>query len=115
MDLLKFSIRFLFFSFFIAAVVSCRLGPDSYVKNVSFGGALGTSYSITYLTEKELDLKSEIDSVFEVINQSMSTYIPDSDISRINKGDTTVRIDQMFREVFQLSQEVLPDHKSQKV
>ncbi|MBT8180429.1 MAG: FAD:protein FMN transferase [Eudoraea sp.] len=106
MDLLKFSIRFLFFSFFITAVVSCRLGPDAYVKNVSFGGALGTSYSITYLTEKELDLKSEIDSVFEVINHSMSTYIPDSDISRINKGDTTVRIDQMFREVFQLSQEV---------
>lgn len=73
---------------------------------MSFGGALGTSYSITYLTEKELDLKSEIDSVFEAINLSMSTYIPDSDISRINKGDTTVRIDHMFREVFQLSQEV---------
>jgi thiamine biosynthesis lipoprotein len=109
MDLLKFSIRFLFFSLFITAVVSCSPAPDTYVKNVSFGGALGTSYSITYLTEKELDLKSEIDSVFEVINHSMSTYIPDSDISRINNGDTTVRIDQMFREVFQLSQEVYSD------
>ena len=73
---------------------------------MSFGGALGTSYSITYLTERELDIQSEIDSVFEVINHSMSTYIPDSDISKINNGDSTVRVDQMFREVFELSQEV---------
>ena len=73
---------------------------------MSFGGALGTSYSITYLTERELDIQSEIDSVFEVINHSMSTYIPDSDISKINNGDATVRVDQMFREVFELSQEV---------
>ncbi len=106
MDLLKFSIRFLFFTFFIFTIVSCRQGPDSYVKNISFGGALGTSYSITYLTEEELDLQREIDSVFDVINHSMSTYISDSDISKINNGDSTVRVDQMFREVFQLSQEV---------
>lgn len=106
MDLLKYSSRFLIFTFFIATIVSCNPGPDSYVKNISFGGALGTSYSITYLTEKELDLQSEIDSVFEVINHSMSTYIPDSDISKINNGDSTVRVDQMFREVFELSQEV---------
>ena len=106
MDLLKFSIRVLFFTFFIVTAVSCGTGSGAYVKNMSFGGALGTSYSITYLTENELDLQSEIDSVFEVINNSMSTYIPDSEISKINNGDTTVQVNQMFREVFQLSQEV---------
>ncbi|WP_019670999.1 FAD:protein FMN transferase [Eudoraea adriatica] len=106
MDLLKYSSRFLIFTFFLATIVCCNPGPDSYVKNMSFGGALGTSYSITYLTERELDIQSEIDSVFEVINHSMSTYIPDSDISKINNGDATVRVDQMFREVFELSQEV---------
>jgi thiamine biosynthesis lipoprotein len=31
----------------------------------------------------------------------MSTYIPDSDISRINRGDTTLQVDAMFREVFE--------------
>jgi len=106
MDLLKFSIRILIFTFFIVTIISCRQDPDSIVKNISFGGALGTSYSITYLTENELDLQREIDSVFGVINRSMSTYIPDSDISKINNGDSTVRVDQMFREVFQLSEEV---------
>jgi thiamine biosynthesis lipoprotein len=106
MDLLKYSSRFLIFTFFITTIVCCNPAPDSYVKNISFGGALGTSYSITYLTEKQLDLQSEIDSVFEVINHSMSTYIQDSDISNINNGDSTIRVDQMFREVFELSQEV---------
>lgn len=76
------------------------------MKNFNYGGALGTSYSITYLSPETLDYQKEIDSVFEVVNQSMSTYWPDSDISRINQGDTTVRVDAMFREVFNLSKEV---------
>jgi len=49
------------------------------------------------------DFEREIDSVFQVLNNSMSTYIPASDISRINKGDSTVIVDQMFRDVFELS------------
>ena len=36
----------------------------------------------------------------------MSTYIPDSDISKINQGDTTITVDFMFREVFELSKSV---------
>ena len=70
------------------------------------GGALGTSYSITYLADTELDYQTAIDSVFKVVNQSMSTYIPTSDISRINEGDSTIVIDHMFKEVFELSKEI---------
>lgn len=70
------------------------------------GPALGTSYSIIYLSREPLDLQKEIDSVFKVVNQSMSTYIPDSDISKINGGDSTIQVDHMFREVFELSKEV---------
>lgn len=76
------------------------------VRNVAAGPALGTSYSIIYLTKEPLDLQKEIDSVFQVINQSMSTYMPDSDISRINNGETTIEVDHMFSEVFELSSEV---------
>jgi len=67
---------------------------------------LGTSYSIIYLSDKELDFQQEIDSVFLAVNQSMSTYIPNSDISKINSGDTTVVVGTMFKEVFELSAEV---------
>ena len=86
-------------------LLSCDLDKP-WLRNVAAGPALGTSYSIIYLTKEPLDIQRHIDSVFSVVNQSMSTYIPDSDISKINRGDTTVEVDLMFREVFQLSKEV---------
>ena len=70
------------------------------------GGALGTSYAIKLFTADTANLQPRIDSVFSVINKSLSTYLPDSDISRINRGDTTVIVDAMFREVFVTSREI---------
>ena len=86
--------------------VSCgnRLQRKDFV-----GGALGTSYSIIAITADEKDLQQEIDSVFRVINASLSTYIPDSDISKINDGDSTVVVDAMFKEVFQLSKRIFKE------
>lgn len=86
-------------------LIGCREN-GTIVKNQSIGNALGTTYSIIYLSAGELDFQKEIDSVFHVVNQSMSTYIPSSDISRINKGDTSIVVDHMFKEVFELSSKV---------
>lgn len=94
---------FIFFGFVF--LTSCASQP-SLIKNQNVGGALGTSYSIIYLSDSELDFQKEIDSVFEAVNQSMSTYIPTSDISKINKGDSTLVVDEMFMEVFKLSKEI---------
>ena len=81
----------------------CMESDKVLIRNVNRGPALGTSYNIIYLAASEIDFQKEIDSVFNTVNSSMSTYIKDSDISRINNGDTTVIVDQMFREVFELS------------
>lgn len=83
---------------------SCR--TNETVKNQTRGNALGTTYSIIFIADKELDYQQEIDSVFRVLNQSMSTYIPDSDISKINQGDSTIQVDKMFKEVFEISSKV---------
>ena len=80
--------------------------PASLREHVYQGGALGTSYSIKVFTADTTDLQPAIDSVFSVVNQSLSTYLPDSDISRINRGDTGVRVDKMFAEVFKMSVEI---------
>ena len=87
-------------------LASCSPSNVELVENRSIGGALGTSYSIIYLADKELNYQKEIDSVFSAVNQSLSTYIPTSDISKINQGDSTVVVDQMFRDVFELSKYV---------
>ena len=85
---------------------SCKKNNDAKFRNENIGGALGTSYSIISISSEKLDLQKDIDSVFAVINHSLSTYIPESDISRINKGDSTVVVDMMFREVFDLSKTI---------
>jgi thiamine biosynthesis lipoprotein len=105
-DLLKYSFLRIAVIFFILVCSGCGTMETQWVKNVNSGSALGTSYHITYLAKEELNFQREIDSLFQVFNQSMSTYIPTSDISRINSGDSSVVVDQMFREVFELSGKV---------
>ena len=71
------------------------------------GFALGTSYNIQYVANASVDrVQTGIDSIFYVINKSLSTYLPQSDISKINRGDTTVVVDHHFRAVFEKATEV---------
>ena len=74
-------------------------------KTVS-GEALGTTYTIKYFSEKDLGMENALDSIFRVVNRSMSTYQPDSDISRLNRGDSLVVVDTLFQNVFSLSQQI---------
>lgn len=69
------------------------------------GGVFGTSYKITYLNASKNYQKS-LDSLFLIINNSVSTYIPTSDISRINKGENGIVIDNVFIEVFNKSKKI---------
>lgn len=52
------------------------------------GKTMGTNYRVTYLDEEKRDLQPSIDSLLVVFNQSLSTYIPDSELSKFNQGDT---------------------------
>ena len=67
------------------------------------GQALGTYYRIKYLDlgHDKVNFQKGIDSILKVINSSMSTYIPSSDISKINSGDSTIVVDEHFEKVFQ--------------
>jgi len=95
----------------VLSLLCCKTDSTPLVRNQFVGGALGTSYSIICFTAEQTDLEREIDSVFKVLNTSLSTYIPDSDISKINRGDTTIVVDHMFREVFQLSRIIYTETK----
>lgn len=52
------------------------------------GKTMGTTYNITYLDSEGRDFQPSIDSLLVVFNQSLSTYIPDSELSRFNDSDT---------------------------
>ncbi|WP_324721764.1 FAD:protein FMN transferase [Salinimicrobium sp. HB62] len=84
-------------------ILSCSQIDEKRSAN---GEALGTTYSIAYYSEDLIPMDKALDSIFERVNQSMSTYRDSSDISKINRGDSLVEVDSLFQEVFLLSKEV---------
>ncbi|WP_232778315.1 FAD:protein FMN transferase [Salegentibacter sediminis] len=79
--------------------------PENSAKSIS-GNALGTTYNIKYFSDEELKVETALDSIFEIINTSMSTYQQDSHISRINRGDTSIVVDEHFVKVFRASEKI---------
>ncbi|WP_417591903.1 FAD:protein FMN transferase [Owenweeksia hongkongensis] len=87
------------------ALASCGAEPIIY-ENESVGYAQGSTYQIKYITESQQDWTAQFDSIFEYIDQSMSTYRDESLISLINSGDTLVEVDHLFMEVLKRSSEI---------
>jgi thiamine biosynthesis lipoprotein len=78
-------------------IVSCKPEP----KNTKLSGQVfGTSYSVIYDTN--INYEKQFDSLFYVINKSMSTYIQDSDISKLNRNEV-VEVNTHFINVFNTS------------
>jgi FAD:protein FMN transferase len=93
------------YSFLVLFVfISCALDEKREDYTLK-GGVFGTTFKITYLNAKK-NYQNEIDSLFAVINNSVSTYIPNSAISKINSGDTSVKIDPIFKEVLEKSKRI---------
>lgn len=86
-------------------MIACQPSVNEKVYLIE-GEAQGSTYHIKYIAERDENLKPAIDSILEVIDRSMSTYRPDSAISKINQGDTTVVVDEHFRKVFEASQQI---------
>jgi thiamine biosynthesis lipoprotein len=95
----------LFFLLFLAIASSCDKEPETAYQRME-GAAFGTSFHITFDDPKIKVSEADIDSLIHAMNKSLSTYIPNSDISKINKGDTTVVVDALFEEVFKKSAKI---------
>lgn len=64
------------------------------------GTVFGTSYSVIY--NSEVDFQKQFDSLFYVLNKSLSTYQVNSDISKLNRNEL-VEIDNHFIRVYDAS------------
>ncbi|MGB1268302.1 MAG: FAD:protein FMN transferase [Flavobacteriaceae bacterium] len=85
--------------------ISCKQ-ESKLQKNKTSGEVFGTYYNIQFFDDKPVDFSKQYDSLFAVINKSMSTYISSSDISKINANDTTVVVDSHFKNVFEVSKDI---------
>ena len=88
--------RFLFY--LIIFLISCSSKKQTYQIH---GFTQGTTYHIKYNNNYEID-QFEIDSLLVLVDNSMSTYLSNSTISRLNKGED-VALDSLISIVIKRS------------
>lgn len=82
-------------------------GCNNQYKKVSLAGeAQGTYYAITYFDKQGRNFQPQIDSLLRAFDLSVSLWVDESIISRINRDDTTVVPDDVFIFNFNLSKEI---------
>lgn len=80
--------------------------PDSKNYQTVDGFAQGTTYHMVYYDPQGRDLRDSITSLLEDFDFTLSTYNPNSLISRINNNDITAHPNKWFEECFELSKEI---------
>jgi thiamine biosynthesis lipoprotein len=70
------------------------------------GAAQGTYYSITYFSDSNENLQPAVDSLFRKFDQSVSSYVPGSLLSRLNRNDTSAVADDIFETIFRKGMDV---------
>ncbi len=89
------------FVLFFTTMVYCQSEPIKIE-----GEAQGTTYHITYFDAQNRNLQPEIVQLLKDFDLSVSTYIPNSIISRINSNEENVIVDKYFTACFKKAKEV---------
>src|SRR5690606_34879956 len=95
-------IKRVFLQLFAFTLLYCSPSKEN-IKTTGY--VFGTTYSIQYYSTTGEDYQQQFDSIFNVINQSMSTYIDSSIISKVNRNETQ-EIDFHFKRVLEKSFEI---------
>ncbi|MBC8489471.1 MAG: FAD:protein FMN transferase [Bacteroidetes bacterium] len=86
-------------------LISCI--NENIIPVIKFTGeAQGTYYAVTYFDTNGRNFQSEIDSLLNAFDQSVSVWVPNSVISKVNRNDTLVELDFYFTDIFNLSKEI---------
>jgi len=85
------------------ALNSCTEPPE---KVMFTGETQGTYYAITYFDKEGRDFQPAIDSILHEFDLSVSMWVPESIISRVNNGDSTVVPDEWFIDIYRKAKAV---------
>ena len=88
----------------LLAVVWFIRKPTQKLHEIS-GATMGTTYQVKYFGSESVD-PAEVDQTLKDLNQSLSTYIEDSEISRFNRGELMKMQSPYFLPVLEKSKEV---------
>lgn len=96
-------IRIFLLGIVLSTLFSCK-SEDNYQKMT--GTAQGTTYAVTFRGSSDDFTKTQADSLFNVIDKSMSLWDSTSLLSRFNNSPKTQAIDEHFYNVLQKSFEI---------
>lgn len=71
-------------SVFVVWLYRKNQAPDAMLID---GKTMGTTYHITYFDDQGRNFKPSVDSLLEVVNQSINTYLTDAEITQFNRGE----------------------------
>lgn len=93
------------FIILLFVALSCSQSTKQ-LKEVSFqGAAQGTYYMVKYYDVEGRNLQVEVDSILNVFDQSLSLWVPNSIISKVNRNEDT-ELDTYFIDNYNLAQKV---------
>ena len=87
--------------FLVSIPIYSQLVPISFE-----GEAQGTTYHITYIDFKNRNLQPQVVKILRDFDLSVSTYIPNSIISKINSNKKNIKVDFYFKACFNKAKEV---------
>lgn len=98
------------FSIALITLAACTGQPQQFEHS---GNAQGSTYHIKYIYHKNLELEGQIEQIFKDIDLSMSMWVPESIISKINETHDWVQIDEYFDDVLTRSIEIATETEGQ--
>ncbi|GIV37353.1 MAG: FAD:protein FMN transferase [Cyclobacteriaceae bacterium] len=74
------------------------------------GPTMGTTYHITYFDKQKRNFKPQVDSLLRKINESINTYLDDSEVTLFNRSASSIRFRLPYlREILERSQPVVTE------
>ena len=73
-----------------------RNSQDTPEPTLIEGNTMGTSYHITYFDNEKRNFKTSVDSLLQLVNKSINTYDPESEVSKFNKGARSFKFQLPF-------------------
>ncbi|MCB0750904.1 MAG: FAD:protein FMN transferase, partial [Ignavibacteriae bacterium] len=110
--ILKFLTKVSLLLIFVQFFYSCNSYTEEREVYSLAGTTMGTTYSLKVIeplaSQKFIQLNTKIDSLLVDVNQKMSTYIPDSELSLFNKSQSTswIKISKDLAHVINTSKNV---------
>jgi len=95
--------------FLMSLMLWCSITFAQTEPTIIEGFAQGTTYHITYIDPENRNLQPDIERLLLDFDLSVSTYNPNSIISKINANEKGVTVDKYFTTCFNLAKQVWKD------